>query len=124
MLLYEFAVIRFVPKVEREEFINVGLLLFCKQKRRLLAEIYLNENRINAFPTDVCLDDLKSHLESFVAIAKSLPNSGVIGAMEVSERFRWLSAVKSSCIQVSRPHPGQTIDLDMEFERLFKQLII
>lgn len=124
MLLYEFAVIRFVPKVEREEFINVGLLLFCKQKKRLLAEIYLDENRLKVFTTDVCLADLKDHLDSFVSIARSLPNSGVIGAMEVSERFRWLSAVKSSCIQVSRPHPGQAIDLDVEFDRLFQQLII
>lgn len=124
MLLYEFAVIRFVPKVEREEFVNVGLLLFCKQKKRLLAEIYLDENRLKVFATDVCLADLKDHLDSFVSIAKSLPNSGVIGAMEVSERFRWLSAVKSSCIQVSRPHPGQAIDLDVEFDRLFQQLII
>lgn len=124
MLLYEFAVIRFVPKVEREEFINVGLLLFCKQKRQLLAKVYLEEEKIKLFSTEVCLEDLKDHLDSFVSIAKALPNSGVIGRMEVSERFRWLAAVKSSCIQVSRPHPGLTEDLDAEFKRLFNQLIL
>lgn len=124
MLLYEFAIIRFVPKVEREEFINVGLLLFCKQKRQLLAEVYLDKNKVGLFSTEVCLEELKGHLDSFVLIAKALPNSGVIGQMEVSERFRWLAAVKSSCIQVSRPHPGQTEDLEDEFKRLFSQLIL
>lgn len=123
MLLYEFAIIRFVPKVEREEFINVGLLLFCKQKKQLLAEVYLDENKIKLFATDVCLIELKEHLNSFVSIAKAQSNSGVIGTMEVAERFRWLAAVKSSCIQMSRPHPGLTTDLDVEFKRLFDQLI-
>lgn len=124
MLLYEFAIIRFVPKVEREEFVNVGLLLFCKQKRELLGEVYLDENKVSLFSSEVCLEDLKEHLDSFVSIAKALPNSGAIGQMEVSERFRWLAAIKSSCIQVSRPHPGRADDLDDEFKRLFNQLIL
>lgn len=124
MLLYEFAVIRFVPKVEREEFINVGLLLFCKQKRTLLSRVHMDMNKLQLFQTEICLEELEIHLESFVSIAKGLPGSGVIGKMEVSERFRWLAAVKSSCIQVSRPHPGQAVDLEIEFDRLFKDMIL
>lgn len=121
--LYEYAVIRVVPRVECEEFINVGLLLFCKRQKYLRAQIRVNEEKIKLFPTELDLEQLKINLRSFELISKGAKNGGPIAQFEVSERFRWLSAVRSSCIQTSRPHTGFSEDLDNTFETLFQELV-
>lgn len=121
--LYEYAVIRVVPRVECEEFLNVGLLLFCKRQKYLRSEIKLNEDKLNLFPTELDLGQLKINLHSFELISKGNKNGGPVAQFEISERFRWLSAVRSSCIQTSRPHCGFSKDLDKTFEMLFKELI-
>jgi|SRR5690606_29696864 len=121
--LYEYAVIRVVPRVECEEFINVGLLLFCKRQKYLRAEIKLDENKFNLFKTELDLDQLLENLKSFEMISSGLKNAGPIAGFEISERFRWLSAVRSSCIQTSRPHSGFTDDLDQTFQRLLEEFI-
>ncbi|HRP91088.1 MAG TPA: DUF3037 domain-containing protein [Edaphocola sp.] len=123
MHLYEYAIIRFVPKVEREEFINVGLLLYCKASRFLAFRYHINTEKFKSFPSEISLEELELHLVAFEKIAKGFPGSA-IGALEISERFRWLSAVKSSVLQSSRPHPGRTLDLDKTFESLFQSLIL
>ncbi len=121
--LYEYAVIRVVPRVECEEFINVGLLLFCKKQKYLRAEIKLDENKLFLFKTELDLEQLKINLRSFELISKGAKNGGPIAQFEVSERFRWLSAVRSSCIQTSRPHSGFAEDLNQTFQRLFEEFI-
>jgi hypothetical protein len=121
--LYEYAVIRVVPRVECEEFINVGLLLFCKRQKFLRAEIKLDENKFNLFQTELDIEQLKINLGSFELICKGDKNAGPIAQFEVSERFRWLSAVRSSCIQTSRPHAGFADDLDKTFEKLFAEYV-
>ncbi len=121
--LYEYAVIRVVPRVECEEFINVGLLLFCKKQKYLRAEIKLDENKLFLFKTELDLEQLKINLGSFELICKGDKNAGPIAQFEVSERFRWLSAVRSSCIQTSRPHSGFAEDLNQTFQRLFEEFI-
>lgn len=121
--LYEYAVIRVVPRVECEEFINVGLLLFCKRQKYLRAEIKLDENKFNLFQTELDIEQLKINLGSFELICKGDKNAGPIAQFEVSERFRWLSAVRSSCIQTSRPHAGFSDDLDKTFEKLFAEYV-
>lgn len=124
MRVYEYAVIRFVPKVEREEFINIGLLLFCKSKRVLLSRVYLNEEKIKSFETEVEYSVLEKYAKAFEQIANGEKCSNPIAMLEVDERFRWLSAVKSSCIQTSRPHPGLALNMEDEFEKLFVELVL
>ncbi|WP_010253042.1 DUF3037 domain-containing protein [Myroides injenensis] len=124
MQVYEYAVIRFVPKVEREEFINIGLLLFSKSKRMLLSRVYLNEEKIKSFESEVDYSTLVKYAKAFEQIANGQKCNNPISTLEVSERFRWLSAVKSSCIQTSRPHPGLALNMEDEFEKLFVELVL
>jgi hypothetical protein len=122
--LYEYAVIRVVPKVEREEFINVGLILFCKRQRYIRMEFQIDEAKLNLFNTEIELDDLQIYLESFQNTAKGNKSGGRIGQLETPERFRWLTAVRSSVLQTSRPHAGLSEDLDETFEKLFGELVL
>lgn len=124
MVVYEYAVIRFVPKVEREEFINIGLILFCKSQRYIQSKLFLNENRIKNFCSEVDFEDLVSHAVAFDQIANGTTTKSPIALMDAAERFRWLTAVKSSCIQASRPHPGMTSDLEVLFNELFDELVL
>lgn len=124
MVVYEYAVIRFVPKVEREEFINIGVILFCKSKRYIKAEFHLKEELIKCFCSEVDYDQLVSHVKAFFDIANGTTNCSPIATMDAAERFRWLTAVKSSCIQASRPHPGMTTDLDILFSNLLEELVL
>ncbi len=121
--LYEYAVIRVVPRVECEEFLNVGLLLFCKRQKYLRAMIKLNHTKLSLFNTELDWEQLEINLASFELISKGDKNGGPIAQFEVSERFRWLSAVRSSCIQTSRPHSGFADNLDSTFEKLFEELV-
>lgn len=122
--LYEYAVIRVFPRVESDEFINVGLLLFCKKQKYLRAEIYVNKIQLENYNTELDEEQLINNLLSFEKIAKAKKNAGPIARLETSERFRWLSAVRSSCIQTSRPHSGFSEDLDATFNMLFAEYVI
>ena len=122
--LYEYAVVRVVPKVEREEFINVGLIMFCKRQRYIRMEFQINEAKFHLFDTEIELDDLHNYLESFQNTAKGNKLGGRIGQLETPERFRWLTAVRSSVLQTSRPHAGLCEDLDGIFEKLFAELVL
>lgn len=119
--LFEYAVMRYLPRVEREEFVNVGLVMMCKRRRWIRAKFLLDERRLQAFAPDADIDALRVQLESFCRIAGGC--SGAIGELDVHERFRWLTAVRSSCLSTSRPHPGLTDDLDATFERLFAEMV-
>lgn len=120
---YEFSVVRFVPDIEREEFVNVGLAMMCKRARWIKVKIALCESRIRAFAPDFDIDLLSNQLQSFVDIAAGLKSAGPVAQYPVEERFRWLTAVKSTVIQTSRPHPGLTFDLNESFDRLFTTLV-
>lgn len=122
--LYEYAIIRVVPRVEREEFINIGLLLFCKRQKYLRMHYILPTEKINLFDVDFDCDLLKTHLESIAKICSGDIKGGPIATLDTAERFRWLTAVKSSSIQTSRPHAGLTDDLDATFERLIEELVL
>lgn len=122
--LYEYAVIRFVPKVEREEFINVGIVLFSKQAKYLKSIYTINELKLKLFSSELDINCLREGLQVFDKICTGSKEGGVIAQMDIADRFRWLTAVKSSCIQVSRPHPGFSSDLDKTLERLFKELVL
>jgi len=122
--LYEYAVIRVVPKVEREEFLNVGIILFCK-KQQFIKMIYkLDDLKIQLFSTELEAGQLEQNLQSFEKISKGEKTENRISKEEPAERFRWLTAVRSACIQTSRPHPGITQDLEKTLQRLFEELVL
>ena len=123
MFLYEYAVIRLVPQVEREEFINVGIILFSKKEKFIRARIVLPEERLKLFKCEMDLDQIKANLHAFELISAGSKAGGPIACEELPERFRWLTAVRSSVIQTSRPHPGKANDLEKEVERLFVEYV-
>lgn len=121
---YEYAVVRFVPRVEREEFLNVGLAMMCKRRRWIRVCICLPEEKMHVIAPETNLRSIASQLQSFVDIAEGKLSAGPIAQYPVEERFRWISAVKSSVIQTSRPHPGLCVDLEKTFDRLFEELVL
>lgn len=123
MFLYEYAVIRLVPQVEREEFINVGIILFSKKEKFIRARIELPEERMNWFKCELDIDQIKANLKAFELISAGAKEGGPIACEELPERFRWLTAVRSSMIQTSRPHPGKTTNLEGEVDRLFAEYV-
>lgn len=122
--LYEYAVIRLVPKPEREEFFNVGLIMFSKREKFIKVKIHLCKDKFQLMHSKTEFEDVKNHLISFEKIANGDRFAGSIAQMEIPERFRWLTAVKSSIIQTSRPHPGSSLDLEKTFDRLFEELVL
>lgn len=122
--LYEYAVIRVLPVVEREEFINVGLILFCKKAKFIKVLFEVNETRLSAFSGELDLKQVCTNLEAFEKIAMGDKSGGPIASFDLAERFRWLTAVKSSSIQTSRPHPGLCNNLEATCQRLFRELVL
>ncbi len=122
--IYEYAVIRLVPKVEREEFFNIGLVMFSKKEKYIRVEYYLCPDKFRLMHSKLDYEDIIQNLESFQKIANGEKDGGPIAQLEIPERFRWLTAVRSSVVQTSRPHPGKSKDLDKTFEKLFKELIL
>ena len=121
--IYEYAVIRLVPKVEREEFFNVGLIMFSKREKYIRFEFHLCTEKFQSMKSKLGFDAILQNMENFKHIASGEKEGGPIAQLDIPERFRWLTAVRSSVIQTSRPHPGKTKDLDETFERLFKELV-
>ena len=122
--LFEYAVIRVLPKVEREEFINVGIILFSKRAKYIHVKYKLDMERLLSFSTELDLDMLEDTLKSFEKICLGHKDGGTIAQLDIPERFRWLTAVRSSCIQTSRPHPGFSDNLDKSVEKLFEELVL
>jgi len=122
--VYEYAVIRVLPKVEREEFINVGIILFSKKAKYIRMMYKLDAARLNTFSTELDIDLLEESLKSFDKICLGHRDGGTIAQMDIPERFRWLTAVRSSCIQTSRPHPGFSDNMEKSLEKLFEELVL
>ena len=104
--LYDYAVIRVIPRVEREEFINVGVILSCPAKNFLEAHIELDEHRLLALDPSVDLDVIRKHLAAITTICAGGKEAGPIGQLSQRERFHWLVAPRSTMIQTSSVHTG------------------
>lgn len=122
--LYDYAVIRVVPRVEREEFINVGLIMYCKLARYLRVRCRVDEEKLRMFPSEMDMECMYDNLAAFEKICAGTEDGGPIAALDIPDRFRWLTAVRSASIQTSRPHAGFADDLDATFERLFEELVM
>jgi len=123
-ILYEYAIIRFVPKVEREEFVNIGVIVFSKKEKFLKVKYFLNDQKINSFAHDFDLDFLDSNLKALSQIAEGTNPFSVVSQFDIAERFRWLTAVRSSCIQTSRPHPGKTYSLARALDNIYREQVV
>lgn len=122
--LYEYSVIRIVPQIEREEFLNVGIVLFCKKPEFLKTCYKLDEAKLKLFSENLDFEQLNNNLQAFDKICKADINAGPIAQLDAPSRFRWLTAVRSSIIQTSRPHPGMSLDLEKTLNRLFAELVL
>lgn len=103
---FEYAIIRVVPKVEREEFINVGVILYCHTHKFLHVLMNLDDKKLNALSDKTNVEDLKDHLRAFEEICTGDNKSSPIARMDIASRFRWLTAARSTIVQTSRVHPG------------------
>jgi len=121
--LFEYAVIRVVPRVEREEFLNVGIILLCSRQKFIGTCILMDEKRLKSLCPGVDLDVLKEHIVSFERVCAGGPQGGQIGLLSIAERFRWLTASRSTVIQTSKVHPGLCIDAQQMLAHLVKTLV-
>jgi len=119
---YEYAIVRVVPVVEREEFVNAGVILFCKKKKFIRMKYHLSQDKILSLTPDADMEICKN-LEAFRIIADGEKEGGPIASLDPAERFRWLSAVRSASIQTSMPHTGLSDDLEKTFNTLFDEMV-
>ncbi|MCE7864463.1 MAG: DUF3037 domain-containing protein [Bacteroidetes bacterium CHB5] len=122
--VFEYAIIRVVPKVEREEFVNVGVILYCGPLQYLNTKIEVNQARIAAFCKEIELPEVLEYIQAFERICSGGKKSGPIGKLPIAERFRWLTATRSTIVQTSKVHPGITDNPQEVLERLFQQHVL
>lgn len=122
--LFEYAIIRIVPRVEREEFLNAGIILYCKDFKFLETKYAVNKERMNALCAEVDCNEVEEHLQSFTKIASGEEDGGPIAALDRPSRFRWLTATRSTIIQTSKVHPGFCENPSDTLEKLFAQLVL
>ncbi|HEX5024373.1 MAG TPA: DUF3037 domain-containing protein [Agriterribacter sp.] len=122
--LFEYAVIRIVPRVEREEFLNVGVILYSSKAQFLQVMFELDEERLHSLSTTLDMEEVKAHLYAFERICVGGSKAGPIGKLDMASRFRWLTATRSTIVQTSKVHPGLCADPRHALERLFTQLVL
>lgn len=122
--LFEYAVIRAVPMVEREEFINIGVILLCAKEKFLQLRFEIDEPRLKALCRSVDVNEIREHLLAMERICKGGAEGGSIGRLSLAERFRWLTATRSTVVQPSKVHPGLCTDALEMLEKLHGQLVL
>jgi hypothetical protein len=122
--LFEYAVIRIVPKVEREEFLNVGIIVFCKAQRFLQVMYSINEKRLTALNDKTDINEINAYLQAFEKICQGAKDGGPIAQLDMPARFRWLTAQRSTILQTSRVHPGFCHNPQEALVRLHAQLVL
>lgn len=121
--IYDYAVIRVVPKVEREEFINAGVILSCPDKEFLEAYIETDEQRLKAIDPLIDIELIKSHLIAIKAVCAGGHQAGHIAKLSQRERFHWLTSPKSTIIQMSPVHAGYCKNPAEELEHLVEKMV-
>jgi len=121
--LFEYAVVRVVPHVEREEFLNVGVVLLCSGQKFLQARFDWNEARLAGLCQKTDFKELKTYVDSFEKLCQGGKEAGPIGQLGITERFRWLTAARSTVLQTSKVHPGLCVNAEETLDRLFEELV-
>ena len=122
--LFEYAVIRIMPRVERGEFLNAGVILYCPKQQFLKAKYLLDKKKIAYLCGKTDIQELEDNLKIFERISNGSADAGPIAQLPIAERFRWLTATRSTIIQTSKVHPGFCTDAGEMLERLFEQLVV
>lgn len=122
--VYEYAVVRVVPRVEREEFINVGVALYCRKQKFAGFKYFLDEAKCKAIDPSIDLKLIAKHLDSFYRICVGDKSGGKLAALDQAERFRWLTAKRSTMVQCSLVHPGSCISAEETLKELFEKLVL
>ncbi|HYZ87549.1 MAG TPA: DUF3037 domain-containing protein [Bryobacteraceae bacterium] len=122
--LFDYAVFRLVPRVEREEFLNAGVVLFCPERDYLGARTYVDERKLLALWPEVDLACVKSRLIAVTNVAAGNSEAGPLGQLNRRQRFHWLVSPRSTILQVSPVHTGLCIDPASTLEDLFRQLVL
>jgi hypothetical protein len=120
---FSYAILRVVPRVERGECFNAGVVLFCRQLGFLGVRVGLDERRLTALAPDASADDVRAHLDALVRVAAGDPDGEAIAALPASERFGWLVAPSSTIIQPSAVHTGLSDDPQATLDALFAELV-
>ena len=120
---FDYAVVRIVPHVEREEFINAGVILFCRTQRFLDCRLFLARQRLEALAPDLDVDAVEAQLDTFDSICQGGSDAGPIGELEQSARFHWLTSPRSTVLQVSPVHGGVCTDPQEALEDLFQKMV-
>ena len=120
---FQYAIVRVVPRVERGECVNAGVVLFCRPRRFLAARVELDGERVRTLAVDADVDAVRGHLDAMCRIAAGDPAGGPIAALPASERFHWLVAPSSTIIQCSPVHTGLSEDPAAELDRLMQRLV-
>ncbi|EJF10073.1 DUF3037 domain-containing protein [Pontibacter sp. BAB1700] len=122
--LFEYAVIRVVPRVEREEFLNVGVILLCSSQGFLQIRYTLNEERLRAAFGDLDMEELRARLQAFEKVCAGRREGGPIGQLGTASRFRWLTANRSTIVQTSAVHPGRCLNPQETLDKLHRDLVL
>ena len=123
MHAYDYALIRVVPRVERGEFVNVGVVLSCRSGGEPQVRIEVDEARLRALDPGIDIETVRGHLAAFEAICAGGAEAGPIGRLPPRERFRWLTAPRSTMIQTSPTHSGRCADPALAIERLLDTMV-
>jgi hypothetical protein len=120
---YDYAVIRAVPRVERGEFVNVGVILWCAPLRYLKAKLHVDEKKISALDPKIDIAAIQAAAAALATVCKGGPEAGDLGKLSLSERFNWLVAPRSTILQTSPVHIGRGTDLDHALEKIFDEMV-
>jgi hypothetical protein len=121
---FEYAVLRVVPRVERGEFINAGVVLYCQADSFLDARVHLDSDRLMILDPEADLEAVRAHLEAVRSVCAGGPEAGSVGRLPLGERFGWLVAPRSTVVQPSPVHTGLTDDPEAELERLLSRMVL
>ncbi|HYK75669.1 MAG TPA: DUF3037 domain-containing protein [Daejeonella sp.] len=122
--IFEYAVIRVMPRVEREEFINTGIILYCKSLKYLNCSYVLRQDKLRLICAELDCQELEKHLIAFKSITLGQEKDSPIAFLPQTERFRWLTATRSTVLQCSKVHTGLTLDPDETFNKLLETLVL
>lgn len=122
--LFEYAVIRYVPRPDREEFLNIGVILYCPSKEFLNMTFVLNSNRLKTVYDEADLEQLETYLAAFKEVCCGTSENSPIAKLDLASRFRWLTATRSTIVQTSKVHPGLCNDPMEKLQQLHAQLVV
>ncbi len=122
-LSFDYAIIRVVPRVEREEFVNAGAIVFCMANKLLLSKIFIDEAKLSTLWPEIDLAAVRQHLEAIPRICSGAPDAGPIAELPARERFHWLVSPRSTMIQVSPVHGGLCVSPEEALHEILERFV-